>query len=394
MKFDNLLRYALRILAAYKGDGPANPWLKNYFRENPQMGSRDRKQVSEMVYCFFRLGHALKDMAAEDRILAGLFLSNTEQEPILEHLQPEWHALENKPLEEKIKILQKKHKDFDVLEIFPWKNLLSAGMDHRSYCLSFLEKPRLFIRVRPGQEKGLMETLNEQSVIFQDADPGGELPFATWSFAGGTKLDNLFVVNRQAVVQDLSSQRTALILKPNGKKEFEAWDCCAGSGGKSILLADLFPGCHLTVSDIRENILKNLNLRLEEAGIKAAHVFQADLTDQNDLPRQSFNFITADLPCTGSGTWSRNPEALYYFDPQSVSTYRQRQEKILSHVVTRLKPGGTLVYITCSVFADENERVISNLLEQGTMILEHQEIMVGYKKQADTMYAARLIKVK
>ena len=69
MKFDNLLRYAVRILAAYAGEIPLHSFLKNFFRENPQMGSRDRKQVSEMCYCFFRMGHALKNISAEERIL-------------------------------------------------------------------------------------------------------------------------------------------------------------------------------------------------------------------------------------------------------------------------------------------------------------------------------------
>jgi len=394
MKFDNLLRYAVRILTAYKGEIPLTGWLKNFFRENHQMGSRDRKQVSEMVYCFFRLGHSLKNIPPEERIKAGLFLSNTLSEPILEYLHPEWHAQTNRPLEEKLMILHNRYPDFDPLEIFPWKNNLSGSIDHRAYCLSFLEKPRLFIRIRPGMEDALNTRLNDQGLFFQDADPSGQLPFKTYSFAGGTKLDNLFLLNREAVIQDLNSQRTALLLKPNGKKEFEAWDCCAGSGGKSILLADLFPGCHLTVSDIRETILKNLTARFAEADIRPTHLFQADLTDQNDLPRQQFNFIIADLPCTGSGTWSRTPEALYYFDPQSISNYRQRQERILSNINTRLKTGGTLVYITCSVFADENEKVVTGILETGSLKLEHQELLSGYGKQADTMFAARFVKIR
>jgi 16S rRNA (cytosine967-C5)-methyltransferase len=394
MKFDNLLRYALRILAAYKGETPIAGWLKNFFRENPQMGSRDRKQVSEMVYCYFRLGHALKNISPEERILAGLFLSNPLPEPLLEYLRPEWHVQIEKPLEEKLEILRRSQPDFDVLEIFPWKNALSVGMDHRPWCLSFLEKPLLYIRVRPGQEQTLLNKLEGQGLAFRDADPLGKLPFKTWSFAGGTKLDNLFSLNREAVIQDLSSQSMALILKPDSKREFEAWDCCAGSGGKSILLADLFPGCHITVSDIRDSILKNLTTRLGEAGIRPAHQFQADLTDQNDLPRQSFNYITADLPCTGSGTWSRNPEALFYFDPQTIDNYHQRQWKILSNVITRLKPGGILVYITCSIFADENERITARLLESSSMQLEKEELICGYGSQADSMYTARFVKIK
>jgi len=394
MKFDNLLRYAIRILTAYKGEKPLTGWLKNFFRENPQMGSRDRKQVSEMVYCYFRLGHALKNISPEERILSGLFLSNAIPEPILEYLRPEWHVQIEKTLEEKLEILQRTHPDFDLLEIFPWKNMLNAGMDHRAFCLSFLEKPLLFIRARPGQEQTLLHKLENHGLPFCDADPLAELPFKTWSFAGGSKLDDLFLLNKEAVVQDLSSQRTALILKPDAKREFEVWDCCAGSGGKSILLADLFPGCHITVSDMRDSILKNLTTRLGEAGIRPANQFQADLTDQNDLPRQSFNFITADLPCTGSGTWSRNPEALFYFDPQTISNYQQRQGKILSNIISRLKSGGILVYITCSVFAEENEGVTNSLLESGSMQLEKQELICGFGKQADSMYAARFLKIR
>jgi 16S rRNA (cytosine967-C5)-methyltransferase len=394
MKFDNLLRYAVRILAAYKGEMTLAGWLKNFFRDNPQMGSRDRKQVSEMVYCYFRLGHALKNISPEERILCGLFLSNTLPEPLLEYLRPEWHVQIEKPLEEKLEILSSGHQDFDLLEIFPWKNALSTDIDHRKYCLSFLEKPLLYIRARPGQERTLVNKLESHGLPFRDADPTAKLPFKTWSFAGGSKLDNLFLLNREAVVQDLSSQQTALLLKPDAKREFEVWDCCAGSGGKTILLADLFPGCHITVSDMRDSILKNLSTRLGEAGLRPAHQFQADLTDQNDLPRQSFNFITADLPCTGSGTWSRNPEALFYFDPQSISNYHQRQEKILSNIITRLKPGGILVYITCSVFAEENERVAARLQESGSMQLEQQETICGYGRQADSMYAARFVKIK
>jgi 16S rRNA (cytosine967-C5)-methyltransferase len=392
MKFDNLLRYAVRIIAAYAGEIPLQSFLKNFFRGNPQMGSRDRKHVSEMCYCFFRLGHALKNISAEERILTGIFLSNHHQEQILEQLRPEWHEQIENPLDEKLQIISAKFPDFQLTDLFPWKNLISADIDHRALCLSFLKKPRLFVRVRPGHEKTLTAKLTEHKIKYCDADPGSLLPFKTYSFSGGTKLDNVYLPNREAVVQDLSSQQTALFLKPDAKREFEVWDCCAGSGGKSILLADLYPGCRLTVSDIRESILKNLSVRFKEAGIEPASLFSADLTDQNDIPRQSFNFIVADLPCTGSGTWSRTPEALYYFRPEVIPNYRQRQEKILSNIVRRLKPDGILVYITCSVFADENEQISAGLLKSGNMKLEKQEILGGYGRRSDTLFAARFIK--
>jgi 16S rRNA (cytosine967-C5)-methyltransferase len=393
MKFDNLLRYAVRVLNSYSGEFPLHSWLKNFFRENPQMGSRDRKQVSEMVYCYFRLGHSLKNISKEERIIVGLFLCNHEKEQILEHLHPEWHAQIEARIENKLEIIRSAFPVFDPMEIFPWKNLLSTGIDHKAFCISFLEKPKLFIRIRPGQEKSIKAKLEKHNLEFLDADPDSILPFKVYSFAGATKLDDVFFMNREAVVQDLGSQSTALFMKLDEKIEKEAWDCCAGSGGKSILLADLFPGCRLTVSDVRESILKNLSVRFKEAGMDTFRLFKADLTDQNDLPRQSYNFIVADLPCTGSGTWSRNPESLYYFNPDSISGYRQRQEKILSNLTGRLKTGGTLVYITCSVFSDENEWVTSFASSSGILRLEKQEMITGYEKAADSMFVSRFMKV-
>jgi 16S rRNA (cytosine967-C5)-methyltransferase len=393
MKFDNLLRYALRILSAYTGDIPLHNWLKHFFRENPQMGSRDRKQVSEMLYCFFRLGHTLRNVPAEERILAGLFLSNHKKEQILQHLHPEWHGQMEKPIEEKIEIISAKFPDFKIEDIFPWKDQLSTGIGHRAYCMSFLEKPRLFIRLRPGYEKSVTSKLLKNNIEFSDADPEDSLPFKTYSFAGGTKLDDVFVLNREAVVQDLSSQRTAIYLNSAAMGKEAAWDCCAGSGGKSLLLTDLYPDCRITVSDIRESILKNLRGRFEEAGLQPEHIFKADLTDQNDLPETIFPLILADLPCTGSGTWSRSPESLYFFDPASVSNFRQRQEKILSHVVTRLKSGGALVYITCSVFADENERIASFVEASEGLRIEKQALISGCESGADSMYACWFVKI-
>ncbi|HSZ34285.1 MAG TPA: hypothetical protein VK772_13300 [Puia sp.] len=394
MKFDNQLRHAVRLLANYSGDIPLHSWLKNFFRQNPQMGSRDRKQLSEMAFCYFRLGHSLKNISVEERILTGLFLSNETSEQSLEILRPEWHDQIEKPLEEKLDIIRLTFPDFDPLDIFPWKNSLSKGVNHYKFCLSFLEKPRLFIRSRPGRDSIVTSKLLKHNIDFHDADPKNRLPFKAYSFANGTRLDEILALNKDAVVQDLSSQETALCLKPIEKKEHEAWDCCAGGGGKSILLADLYPECRLTVSDIRESILKNCILRFKEAEIYPAQLFRADLTDLNDIPRQSYNFIVADLPCTGSGTWSRNPDALFFFDPELIPGYRQRQEKILSNVINRLKPDGILVYITCSVFADENERISSLISNLNNMKLDRQELITGYGQFADSMFVSRFIKLR
>jgi len=391
MKFDNLLRYAVRITDAYSGDKPLHIWFKEFFRANPQMGSRDRKLVSEMLYCFYRLGHSLKSIPAPERILCGLFLCNGEPTESMQYLLPQWHGAMGRPVAEKIRILQEKYPDFSAAQIFPWQDRLSAGIDHQQFCLSFLKKPDLFIRVRAGRERVVAEKLNKSKFVFRAWETTEQLLFKTYSFLNGIRLEGVIDLNRDAVIQDLSSQKTGRFLKMSAldpEKIIRAWDCCAASGGKSILLADLYPTLDLTATDIRKTILENLRIRFAEAGIKRYQAYPVDLTVEKELPEQSFDLIVADLPCTGSGTWSRTPESLYFFDPRSIDSYRDRQQKMLSHIVRCLKPGGLLVYITCSVFAAENEEMLNHLQAAGKFQNMGQEMISGYTERADSLFAA------
>ena len=72
MKFDNQLRLAMHVVETFRGNLPLHNWLKNFFRENKQMGSNDRKVISRMVYGYYRLGHTLKQMPVRERIHASL----------------------------------------------------------------------------------------------------------------------------------------------------------------------------------------------------------------------------------------------------------------------------------------------------------------------------------
>ncbi|HMG68357.1 MAG TPA: hypothetical protein VK588_11755, partial [Chitinophagaceae bacterium] len=80
-------------------------------------------------------------------------------------------------------------------------------------------------------------------------------------------------------------------------------------------------------------------------------------------------------------------------NPELISNYRQRQERILLNIISRLKTDAVLVYITCSVFADENERISAKLLSYGNIKLEQQELIGGYRLGADSMYVARFTKI-
>jgi 16S rRNA (cytosine967-C5)-methyltransferase len=208
-----------------------------------------------------------------------------------------------------------------------------------------------------------------------------------------TKLEDKLQLNKEAVIQDYSSQRVAELLRlvPAGEA-LKVWDCCAGSGGKSILAYDVLKNIRLTVSDFRTSILHNLKKRFSEAGIKNYAAFQCDLSKPVNV-REQFDFIICDAPCSGSGTWSRTPEALCFFDEKEIAGYAGLQQKIASEAMKHLAPNGYFLYITCSVFYKENEEVIAYLAQNFPVEIVKTETITGYDQKADTMFAALLKKV-
>ena len=141
----------------------------------------------------------------------------------------------------------------------------------------------------------------------------------------------------------------------------------------------------------RDSILVNLKNRFATAGIRNYKSISADLTKPvSKLKNAKFNLILADVPCTGSGTWSRTPEQLYYFDEKKINEYAALQKKIITTVIPHLATGGYLLYITCSVFKKENEEAVNFIKDQFHLELIKMELLKGYANKADTMFAALL----
>jgi 16S rRNA (cytosine967-C5)-methyltransferase len=386
-RWHSYLHSAVQILESYKGDEPFASFLRKFFSANKKYGSTDRKQVTHLCYCFFRLGKAVNDLPLEDRILLGLFLCSHEKEPMLQDMRPEWNEQVEISSPGKWQIATSAYPSFSPADVFPWKNELTDGIDYEKFCASFFIQPDLYLRLRPRKKETVIQKLQQANIPFQLI---GDHCLAV---ANASKIDQVILLNSEAVVQDLNSQRTGELMKmafDDGQKK--VWDCCAASGGKSIMAYDIDRSVSLTVSDVRESILVNLGKRFEAAGIQKYRSLVFDLSSTSPATGDQYTMIIADVPCSGSGTWSRTPEQLYYFDEKKIGAYSSLQKKIVSNAISALQPGGYFLYITCSVFAKENEENVAYLQQNAGLKLVKMEILEGYGKRADTLFVALLRK--
>lgn len=387
-RYHSYINSAKKILGAYKGEEPFSSFLKKHFAENRKFGSKDRKQISHLCYCFFRLGKAIMNLTTDEKLLIALFLCSEQSSEILAALKPEWNEKCDLPLGEKLLII---NYSLLITEVFPWTDELSAGVDPKKFCESFFIQPDLFLRLRPGKEKMVTDKLQRAGIDFKMITENClTLPKAS-------KIDEVIELDKEAVIQDRSSQKTGEFIKSeilSRKSEISVWDCCAGSGGKSIMAHDIDPGIQLIVSDTRESILVNLKKRFQKAGIKNYRSFVIDLKNEKNVQSSTLSFqpdiIIADVPCSGSGTWSRTPEQLYFFDEKKIDEYSILQKKIVSNSIRQLQPGGTFIYITCSVFKKENEEVAMYTEQNFHLQLKQMEVLKGYDKKADSMFVAVL----
>lgn len=160
------------------------------------------------------------------------------------------------------------------------------------------------------------------------------------------------------------------------------------------MFLDKYPNTNLLVSDIRLSILRNLNERFEHANVKAPKrqkIMDLTTDTQSILGDEKFDGIILDVPCSGSGTWGRTPEMIQHFSKEKLDEFTTLQKSIASNVIKHLKKGAPLVYMTCSVYAEENENMVRYLVDQFGLQIEKMELIKGYHNCADSMFAARLI---
>jgi 16S rRNA (cytosine967-C5)-methyltransferase len=389
----NILNNYRKAVSAQKGYLPLHIFLQTYYREHKQMGSRDRRMASSTLFNYFRLGSALAGLEAKERIAVAAFLCETEENPFVDFListfLPEFNGQLNLSVNQKIELVKNRFPEFLLSDVFPFNAELSAEVDRDAFFMSFLTRPRMFLRLKKGFEKQVLQELEQKNIAY-------EYPL---SLKNALALEATIGIdemeskkNGYFEIQDLSSQQTGKYFQPKPGQKW--WDCCAGSGGKSLMLMDQEPGVDLTVTDIRSQIIKNLKLRFRNAGIRNYNIAVADLSQENYISKPTFDAIIADVPCSGSGTWGRTPEMLNFFNAAEINEYQAKQRTIVASALEALKPGGHLIYITCSVFSKENEDQVSFFKDSLGLEVEFQGLMKGYNDRADTLFVARMRKVK
>lgn len=379
------LNSAVTILQHYDGSMPFSHYIRQYFAQHKKFGSSDRRNITTLCYNFFRMGTLRQPADVAERVLLGTFLCSRQPNVILDTFKPEWAVCTALSPAEKWRMTGMEEP---LEQLFPFADALSPAVDSQSYSLSFLQQPKLFLRQRPGQWQVPMK-LAEAGIEAEMLGPD------TLALPNGAKADVVLALNREAVVQDYNSQQVGSYfaqlpqLMP-GHTTFTVWDCCAASGGKSILIADILKQpVQLTVTDVRPTILQNLEQRLTTANIKGWQSHVADLAS-GKLPCVigKYDVIICDAPCSGSGTWPRTPEQVSFFKREQIAEYAALQQKIVQTALQHLLPGGVFYYITCSVFYEENEAQVQYILQQIDIQLHEQALLPGWQMQADSMFVA------
>jgi 16S rRNA (cytosine967-C5)-methyltransferase len=162
-------------------------------------------------------------------------------------------------------------------------------------------------------------------------------------------------------VQDEGSQLIALACQPaNG---MSILDLCAGAGGKSLALAAAAPEARLTATDNNRARLAQLAPRAERAGVNiVTRLLDGGKEAEQLADLGQFDVVLVDAPCSGSGTWRRNPEGRWRLTPGRLDKLVRLQQHLLDLAAPLVRPGGALVYATCSILRREGPEQAGNFL--------------------------------
>lgn len=392
MREERLIAKVKLLVENFTYDQPFSKYLNHFFRLHPEMGSTDRRITRDLCFAYLRIGLILQEWSFEKRLSLACYLFGNWNASFQKYLLENYLEIKDveykNSLEQRIDQMSKRFTSFKLDDIFPLNDLLSEKINKEKWYYSFLQKPRLWIRIRKEKIHEVTSELINKSIPYNV-----ELNDCVYSFDQGLDLENTESWKKGYFeIQDVNSQRTIELIAP--RKDEWWWDACAGSGGKSLLLLDNEPQLKISATDARKSILNNYILRMQKTGAKNYETRVADLAKGNIYKDNFFDGIVADVPCSSSGTWSRSPEWLRNDSRNLISNhYVPLQRKIIKNILPSLKIGKPLIFITCSVFKNENEENVAYFEEHLPLKLENFTYLEGYDSFADTLFVARFIRL-
>ena len=352
----------------YNENKQADKVLKNTLKRDKRWGARDRGFIAETTYDIVRWKRLYSKIAEvkEPFNRANLFRLFTVWATLKGIQIPDWPQFENTPtrkikgkFDEFSKIRKYKESLPDWLDDLGQKEL-GKKWDKEIHSLNQLADVILRVNTLKTTKEKLQNNLQELEIETENIK----------GYPQALKLvkrTNVFVTeafkNGWFEVQDASSQKVAKFLNP--KPGTRVVDTCAGAGGKSLHIAALMENKGQVIAlDIYENKLKELKRRAKRNG---AHNIETRTIDSSKVIKkliQKADKILIDAPCSGIGVLKRNPDSKWKLQPEFLETIKNTQREILDSYSRMVKPGGQMVYATCSILPSENEKQVQDFLER------------------------------
>jgi 16S rRNA (cytosine967-C5)-methyltransferase len=339
---------------------PADRVISRFFKRRHELGSRDRRFLSETFFSWFRwLGWTQTlDLSLVEAASLSVHLDQTEVHPALS--SDKWKPLGNQTLDEKIAALHELGEEFQPLEksmlVFPEFGSSVELPDEAVFYETLQTRPPTWLRLRNDLFKKM---LSEAGIPFA-LHPQME---NTVSIPAGRSLGALGH-GGQFEVQDIASQAVVKIAAP--EKGSDWWDACAGAGGKTLQMADVIGSTgKVLATDVREEALKEMKKRARTDGIPFIRSQLHDLANDDPFTKE-WDGVVVDAPCSGWGTWSRNPDARWRSDPRDPAQKRNLQVRMLNNAARCVKPDGLLIYAVCTFTREETIETLERFLEKNT----------------------------
>lgn len=339
------------IIEIFADRQPADNILNAYFRERRYIGSKDRRFISEEVWDIIRHRRRL-EFDAQSNDIRKMLLVRYKDENLAEIFAGGQYGLAEITSDERQWLNELENDD----RVYP--------TDVEAECPQpFFDKINNFELVKslnfPATADFRINAGSRETVIRKMRDEGFEVEATPFSPIGIRAKSRINLNNCMAYLdgliepQDEASQLAAILADVH--PEHKIMDYCCGAGGKSLTMAYLMHNQGtIEAHDVDERRLEALTPRIKR--LQASKIITVKTADVSS----DYDRFVIDAPCSGSGTWRRSPDAKFRLTEKRLEELVKIQAELLDMAANKVKHGGRIVYITCSVFDDENCNQIEN----------------------------------